>query len=44
MDKLLFAIGWTFGTFVMRPAIFIQKIVDIFCISVFALLILFLIF
>ena len=44
MDKLLFGIGWTFGTFVMRPANFIRKIRDIFCISVFALLILFLIF
>ena len=44
MNKLLFAIGWTWGTFVVRPALFLQKIVDVFCISIFALLILFMIF
>ena len=25
MNKLLFAIGWTWGTFVVRPALFLQK-------------------
>ncbi len=38
MTKLFESIGWMFGTFVMRPALFIQKITNYFCLTVLILL------
>ena len=38
MTKLFESIGWMFGTFVMRPALFIQKITYYFCLTVLILL------